>query len=805
MKWTSVACAYLMVIAAFYVMTANVSAEEVSLPDDDADEILSNVEHADRRITISNSMASSPCVAVGPDGITHIAWVDGRTGSQSVSWKCSNDSMSTFTSDKTITTSYYSISNISIVLGSAFGTAIAFEGKLTADAMPSVYFLYSEDDDDWSSAYAVSVGSSPSLTTDDDGYNDNIDRYMGDAVLRVSILEYRTKEDINYDDDRTIFFVIKYNGEMLSTKRMAAHTDTLYSPGWTYDIDIAETVTSVSVIFYAVADDAGTIPGDDIKLDVSSTSNLEHTVTWTLSTTQYQTSFEGTCGWLDNDADGYMKVGLQRCVAEKAKVIVINGTGEDGDYGLDEVSTGVYRYSADDQVFLINLNVSTANARFQQGMNTIILPRAIALQCQLNDTLYNLQNISSTPLAGASFYSTDQQSASASSHVIAVITKNVTAAEAEDILTMLTHNSTGARIGNNVTITAASVYLLHLPNDVLSSIPTNVLNSGLGGAPNFFDPLDVISDIANLVFDFLIWIATGGVLLLWAHLVIMGLEIIANLITTAIAVVEGAVDAIVDALCAFVDWIVDFVCDSFNALIAEPWQGLMDDLGEWVYGLLSLIETASMDIEGGEDNASASLAIAMYILDSDFFKALMVIALSILVIITAVSLLGPFGFIGAMIAPLLIDLMISGMTAAVFLIGEAVDALGWIAGTIWQILGDDLTVGVGSIMGATIGTIGWIASLMSLYPAPEEVKGFILSSIGWVISWWGTRETEWIKMLIIDIAGMALTAIGAWDVFINPSPRLFNNPTAKGIMKGLVIIETGISLFQLSTVVANHE
>jgi len=25
--------------------------------------------------------------------------------------------------------------------------------------------------------------------------------------------------------------------------------------------------------------------------------------------------------------------------------------------------------------------------RFQQGMNAIILPRAIALQCQLNDTL----------------------------------------------------------------------------------------------------------------------------------------------------------------------------------------------------------------------------------------------------------------------------------------------------------------------------------------------------------------------------------------------------------------------------------
>jgi hypothetical protein len=93
------------------------------------------------------------------------------------------------------------------------------------------------------------------------------------------------------------------------------------------------------------------------------------------------------------------------------------------------------------------------NARFQQGMNTIILPRAIALQCQLNDTLYNLATLSSgDPLYGASFYSTNSLSAEASAHVIAVISKNVTATQAEAILTKLTHNATGARIGNNVTI-----------------------------------------------------------------------------------------------------------------------------------------------------------------------------------------------------------------------------------------------------------------------------------------------------------------------------------------------------------------
>jgi len=54
-------------------------------------------------------------------------------------------------------------------------------------------------------------------------------------------------------------------------------------------------------------------------------------------------------------------------------------------------------------------------------MNTIILPRVIALQYQLNNTLYNLASISSSdPMYGASFYNTDSASISASGHVIAI-------------------------------------------------------------------------------------------------------------------------------------------------------------------------------------------------------------------------------------------------------------------------------------------------------------------------------------------------------------------------------------------------
>ncbi|MDD1772003.1 MAG: fibronectin type III domain-containing protein [Methanomassiliicoccales archaeon] len=634
--------------------------------------------------------------------------------------------------------------------------------------------------------------------TDDDGYNDNVDRYMGDAVLRVSILEYRTREDINYDDDRTIFFVIKYNGEMLSTKRMAAHTDTLYYPGWTYDIDIAETVTSVSVIFYAVADNAGTVPGDDIKLDVSSTSNLEHTVTWTLSTTQYQTSFQGTCGWLDNDADGYMKVGLQRTVAEKAKVIVVNGTGDDGDYGLDQVSTGVYRYSADDQVFLINLNVSSANARFQQGMNTIILPRAIALQCQLNDTLYDLQSIGSTPLADASFYSTDQDSASASSHVIAVITKNVTYQQAEAILEMLTHNSTGARIGNNVTISSTSVYLMHLPKDILSSIPTSITNSGLGGAPNFFDPLDVISDIANLVFDFLIWIATGGVLLLWAHLMIIGLEIVANLISTAISVIEDAVDFIVDGFCAFVDWIVDFIRYLLGEQLNQEKQTITDSNEPCFNSLNSKVSKASQAYNNNEVSQADVDDICISIFNSDMINCLAISSLIILLITTILYRSIPCSFIGDILFGELINFLAA--TPLVMLFYFAIDNWGdWV----WEMLGDDQSILFEGFLAVATSLIGAIIAYVAHKKVANDIFILAVSLFSVFLAIAATQINDYSTSILFGVTGLVIS-IASYLVSLAFPINPFSNPIWKAIVKISPIASIAIDATALASTISNH-
>jgi hypothetical protein len=75
-----------------------------------------------------------------------------------------------------------------------------------------------------------------------------------------------------------------------------------------------------------------------------------------------------------------------------------------------------------------------------------------------NGTLNSLSSTSSTDiLHSVVINSTNISSTSASGHVIAVISKDVTATQAEAILTKLTHNLTGARIGNNVTVTPTSL------------------------------------------------------------------------------------------------------------------------------------------------------------------------------------------------------------------------------------------------------------------------------------------------------------------------------------------------------------
>jgi phosphodiesterase/alkaline phosphatase D-like protein len=504
--------------------------------------------------------------------------------------------------------------------------------------------------------------------TDGDGYNDSDDLYMGDAVLRVTLLNYSSLASYgvwpNEQEIVDVFFVITYvqGNEELATKQLIdAHKDQMYYLNWKYDIDIPDNATCVSMIFEAVAEDAAESGIGDGKLDIDNGLGTDtYNVDWNISGTPFFGI--GTDG---GDRGAYLSVKLQVATAEKANVIIINGTGDGGDYGLDEVSPGVYRYSADEQVYLINLNVSSASTHFEQGMNTIILPRAIALECQLNDTLYDLGSMnSSNALYNASFYSTNMSSSTSSSHIVVVITKNVTATQAEAILAMLTFNSTNARIGNNVTISSSAIYLLHLPGDVLSAIPTSVENAGMGEGPSYFSLTGLVTDLAEMAFGFLVWLATGGLLLLLAHLVLLGLEAIANLASSAASAIMEAVDAIVDAFCAFVDWAIEFIKSTIRSSMNGMINGLQQ-LGNAFCGQMQMsCNAAAIDYNATGAVSQEQISKIATALIGTFFISLLTIGY---VIITALIILSIVTNVFSFLVGLVVSTLLTFIVVELFM------------------------------------------------------------------------------------------------------------------------------------------
>jgi hypothetical protein len=70
-----------------------------------------------------------------------------------------------------------------------------------------------------------------------------------------------------------------------------------------------------------------------------------------------------------------------------------------------------------------------------------------------------------------------------------------------------------------------SLYLLYLPSDILSSIPTFIMNAGMGECLTYLDPPMIINDIAGM--PSISWYGwQRGVLLLLIHLVKEGLKAI---------------------------------------------------------------------------------------------------------------------------------------------------------------------------------------------------------------------------------------------------------------------------------------
>ncbi len=163
LKLISVACALIMVMTVFQVMTNGVSAEV----GDDVLALTDPAEHDHRRLTISNDGATSPSSTISSNGTLHLAWANLVDGGMELDYKISFDNGASFSSDRAISPVFYSISNISIV-SSDLDVSIAFEGRLTESANQTIYVQHSSDGGiTWSRTFQLCDGSSPSVALTD--------------------------------------------------------------------------------------------------------------------------------------------------------------------------------------------------------------------------------------------------------------------------------------------------------------------------------------------------------------------------------------------------------------------------------------------------------------------------------------------------------------------------------------------------------------------------------------------------------------------------------------------------------------
>ena len=294
--------------------------------------------------------------------------------------------------------------------------------------------------------------------TDGDGVSDNMDICpLGDAVVKIDLLNFKLYDTLcqiggmGGSSSPMTFFVLGSGNVTYFTDRFEAQKGQWRDPNLQYYFDVSDSASSITIDVQAWADNVDWGSGD-LHLDIGTSGGNG----WDYRIVYDAVSKDPTPYYCDGKAsgdggdgrDGYLYLSVQMVTLPRVNTIVVNGT----DYGLDAYGSD-YRYSADEQVYMFYLNCSNAGGAFVQGLNAIIVPRAVLLGSSLNHTLFHLETVGSGhALNGASLSVTDANAEQASSHIIAVISKNVTASQA--ILTMLTHNATGGQIGNNVTISS---------------------------------------------------------------------------------------------------------------------------------------------------------------------------------------------------------------------------------------------------------------------------------------------------------------------------------------------------------------
>ena len=328
-----------------------------------------------------------------------------------------------------------------------------------------------------------------------------------------------------------------------------------------------------------------------------------------------------------------------------------------------------------------------------------ILFRSVALESQLNYTFEDLANrLSGTVLAGAKLYDTNAGASTSSSSVIMVISINLNRSNAERLLSMLTHDPSGGRVGDNVTVSGASIYQLHLPVDVLRSVAAaNMVNSGFGGSPQYLN-------INTLVDFFFTVVALPYVLAisafnfaasLAAMAANMGLQLVGYLASTISATVAAAQTAVVDAFNAFVAWAIEVIRNTLDDLLSPVVDAIKNLGNSYCANIFAASTPISDDIQNSRQVSIEDQSRLISSLTGGLFSYLTGLSVIVIIALAVLSFLtGPFGFlIGLIVNNILSTIMITALSSTIEFLDYSIDVANAMG---------DIIIGLLSWSGVTI-------------------------------------------------------------------------------------------------------
>jgi hypothetical protein len=397
--------------------------------------------------------------------------------------------------------------------------------------------------------------------TDGDGCNDNVDYKLGNMLLKVSVDWVSRPSSSSWGN---VFFVIKVDGNNYVTpKTDMPSPSTTYYPNLVYYFDVPDSYSSTSVLIQAWNEGLWS----DSQLRFNGGSNCEAPV--------YNFGGADAYAWYGTDVN--VKMTFSTVTRQMSNLVVVSGVDDDQSYGLEQYGSE-YRYTADEQMFVMYINCisGSATTHFVSGVNTVLVPRSVALSSDMNYTFTDLMHRRTGTIFNGYDINVLSGGYDTSGSIVMIVTANLTTTQAEILLSEITSAHDHSIVGESTRVSGDAVYRLHLPLDALDAIVVNDLtNSPLRDhAPTGFLEGIVYVIVYGFVF---------GVIDFFAKLVTfaveLGLRMIGELIRlTQVAsnAISSAITAAVEVFDATVAWAIDEIKRIAQAIIVAAISSLIE-------------------------------------------------------------------------------------------------------------------------------------------------------------------------------------------------------------------------------------